>query len=238
MSLLVFVYDFPHAKSNDGLEALLLAGLPVVGAIAAPWMPLNTSIAAGPPQGRPLARQLADSHSIPWFVGPHESDRVAEVISSTGATRGVVLGARILSHAVVHQFRQGVVNVHPGIAPANRGLDAVPWAVLNRIPQGVTVHAIGKRIDGGPVIRRRLVTNIRGAQSLAELASATRVLEVPLLVDALTDETPPGRVDAQVGPYHSKLSNDDLHQAAVDLPEYLLAYDKLCDDWRDIEVRA
>ena len=41
------------------------------------------------------------------------------------------LGARILKPSAFSPFRKGVMNMHPGILPDNRGLDTIKWAILN-----------------------------------------------------------------------------------------------------------
>ena len=44
---------------------------------------------------------------------------------------GIILGARILSKQIIDAFSIGIVNLHPGILPENRGLDNVKWSIIN-----------------------------------------------------------------------------------------------------------
>lgn len=62
----------------------------------------------------------------------------------------VVTGAGILSAECLRKKR--ILNGHPGIIPAARGLDAFKWSIYNKIPLGVTLHYIDKDIDAGQVL--------------------------------------------------------------------------------------
>lgn len=45
-----------------------------------------------------------------------------------------------------------ILNCHPGIIPAIRGLDAFKWAIYEMKPIGVTLHFIDTEVDAGEVI--------------------------------------------------------------------------------------
>lgn len=50
-----------------------------------------------------------------------------------------------------------VLNVHAGLLPKNRGVDAFKWSLIKGWPIGVTLHAIDETIDGGTILFRRTV---------------------------------------------------------------------------------
>jgi len=51
---------------------------------------------------------------------------------------------------IINAFKIGVLNMHPGILPDNRGLDTIKWAIMKDMKQGVSCHLISKEIDRRP----------------------------------------------------------------------------------------
>lgn len=64
----------------------------------------------------------------------------------------------ILSEELLAIPMRGVVNVHPGLLPFNRGAFPNVWSILDRTPAGVTVHWMDRGVDTGPIIAQRPVT--------------------------------------------------------------------------------
>ena len=62
----------------------------------------------------------------------------------------LVTGAGLLSAECLQGKK--VLNGHPGIIPAVRGLDAFKWSIYNLLPLGVTLHYIDEKVDEGNVI--------------------------------------------------------------------------------------
>ena len=75
---------------------------------------------------------------------------------------GVIACAGILKPEVLEGFRIGVLNIHPGITPAYRGLNPIEWAILEGTQPAVTLHLIDAGIDTGPVIEQQVVRLERG----------------------------------------------------------------------------
>lgn len=70
----------------------------------------------------------------------------------------VVLGrCRILKKRIIDVPRVGVLNAHPGLLPAYRGLDTIEWAVHNGDDPGVTVHFVDSGIDTGPIVAQQKI---------------------------------------------------------------------------------
>lgn len=53
--------------------------------------------------------------------------------------------------------RLGIINVHPGMLPGQRGCSAVEWALYYDEPIGVTAHLMDEGYDTGPVIHSEFV---------------------------------------------------------------------------------
>lgn len=63
----------------------------------------------------------------------------------------LIAGAGILPESSI--IANQIVNIHPGIIPLSRGLDAFKWAILNKHDLGITMHYIDKEVDAGKVLK-------------------------------------------------------------------------------------
>ena len=82
---------------------------------------------------------------------------------------------RLLSPCFVEAFRGRILNIHPSLLPAFRGLDAQRQALEHGVKvSGCTVHLVDETLDGGPIIAQRTVPVIEG--DTVETLSA-RILE-------------------------------------------------------------
>lgn len=152
--IVVFVYDFPHFKSAQGLFSLKRAGIHDVRCVAAPWkrLPLTESRF----QFRTIdmddahhPRDAAEALGYEYTVADHADVRL-------GADEvGLILGARVLPACVVETGP--IVNLHPGVLPLNRGLDTLKWAVHDGLPQAVSIHRIDARVDRGALLHEEIV---------------------------------------------------------------------------------
>lgn len=59
----------------------------------------------------------------------------------------MVTGAGILSGNCIHNKK--IINCHPKIIPAVRGLDAFKWSIYSMYPMSVTLHYIDENVDEG-----------------------------------------------------------------------------------------
>src|SRR5215213_3981888 len=70
---------------------------------------------------------------------------------------------RLLSPCFVEAFRGRIMNIHPSLLPAFRGLDAQRQALEHGAKvSGCTVHFVDETLDGGPIIAQRVVPVIEG----------------------------------------------------------------------------
>ncbi len=153
---LVFAYDFAHKKTQDVILRLVAIGQPPLAVIAAP--PVSLRVPA--PAVRLKARHsdlmdpavICRSLDIPYLVLPHDSDDCLFEIDALSPQVAIISGARILSRAVIERVPRGIVNLHPGLLPEVRGLDALAWALYRELPLGVTAHLINERVDAGLIL--------------------------------------------------------------------------------------
>lgn len=96
----------------------------------------------------------------------------------TGCDYYLIAGAGLLSGECLRDKR--VLNGHPGIIPAVRGLDAFKWSIYNMLPLGVTLHYIDETVDVGEVVSV-VRTPIFSSDTLESLARRHYENEIRLL---------------------------------------------------------
>ncbi|MGH2446774.1 MAG: formyl transferase [Candidatus Limnocylindria bacterium] len=95
-------------------------------------------------------------------------------------------GAPILPAELLEIASLGTLNAHPGLLPAYRGVDVVPWAVLNGDPVGTTVHFVDAGIDTGGIVSRTPV-DLRPGEDLAKLQARVEGVGGERLADAASE---------------------------------------------------
>jgi phosphoribosylglycinamide formyltransferase-1 len=159
--LVVFAYAFPHKKTQDIVLRLATLGHLPAAVIAAPWEPLPAAAPAARVKPRHVdllhPAELCRTFGIEYHVVDHRSETCLLLLDWLKPELGVIAGARILSGAVLDYFRCGVVNLHPGLLPEARGLDALQWSLYHEVPLGVTAHIVDSGVDAGWILERRLI---------------------------------------------------------------------------------
>ena len=154
----------------------------------------HCAVVAGDKEGA-YAFERARRAGVPTeYVGPagfetrKEYDAaLAERVSAYDV--GLVVGAgymRVLTPAFLEEF-PAVVNVHPSLLPAFKGLHAISRAIESGAKQtGVTVHYMVEEVDAGPVIRQEAVPILPG-DTEESLHERLRPVEHRLIVEAVAD---------------------------------------------------
>ncbi len=155
--LVVFTYDFPHKKSHDGLLKLIYSGFRPDLVIGAPFRDLgfkSSPLLRVSPRGLryPATAELCKYFGIAYEVTSHDSIQLNKQLSDLKPDLGVILGARILKDNIISNFQKGIINMHPGCLPDNRGLDNLKWAIFDELPQAVSTHLIDSKIDLGELM--------------------------------------------------------------------------------------
>ena len=78
---------------------------------------------------------------------------------------------RILTPAFVRHYHGRILNIHPSLLPAFRGLDTHRRALAAGVKEhGMSIHFVTDELDGGPVIFRKVVPILPGDDA-AKLAA-------------------------------------------------------------------
>jgi len=92
---------------------------------------------------------------------------------------------RILSPAFIRAFKFKVLNIHPALLPAFKGVDAIRRAYrYGAKVTGVTVHFVDEKMDHGPIILQEPVPVAQG-DSVAELEARIHQVEHRLYTQAI-----------------------------------------------------
>lgn len=181
MKIGLITYDTPHLKTEQVLMGLILAGQTEIDMICIPFV--------ARPRRQPLFRHRPDmsSGAHPRLLADALGIRSLTCASvdevPTTYDYMIVGGAGILPPNIVKEVP--IINAHPGLIPAVRGLDGFKWAILEGMPLGVTLHVVDATVDAGDVLASMRTPVIR-TDSIEKLARRHYELEISMLSNALT----------------------------------------------------
>ena len=174
-SIGIISYDAPHLKTEQILTTMLQQGLkPVVCLLPFKARKPRPSLF----QHRPCQScavhpvTIAQAHNLKYLYCEDDTNIPNDLNSY------VIGGAGILSPSCVKGKK--ILNAHPGVIPAARGLDAFKWSIVNKIPMGVTLHTIDAEVDKGDVLSIRK-TCVYSTDTLETLARRHYENEIDML---------------------------------------------------------
>ncbi len=135
-------------------------------------------------------RQVSsDISSEKIFVVKNINDQESiNLIEKIKPDLGLVFGTRKLTKQIISLFKDGLFNVHRGIAQKYRGLDSDLWAIYHNDIEniGVTIHKVDYELDTGAVVYQAAVELKKGVE-IFHLRYLTTVRATELIIDALKD---------------------------------------------------
>ncbi len=189
MKTVLFIYNFPHKKTQEFLLRMNLAGMGPALVLASPPITLNLPKAFLRDKYRHIdlidPKEACSRLGVEYIEVAHNSEKVPAIIKEHDIELGVIAGARILKQHVIRAVPRSIINFHPGLIPDNRGLNAGKWAVKLDIPQAVAVHVIDEKIDMGGVLGNYIVP-VYSYDTLPEINLRITELQNHLLVSTLT----------------------------------------------------
>jgi len=186
--LIVFGYEFPHYKTENGLRELIVNGYEISLVILQKFKKLsvpsskNNVYVKTNPTGN--IKELCKINNIKYIVSNHDSDFTIKTLKQIKPYLGVILGARILKKKTINCFSYGIMNMHPGDIPINRGLDNFKWALVNQYSMTVTSHLISDKIDLGRIIMKSTV-NVYKNDTIYDLSTRHFYNEFKLMIKSL-----------------------------------------------------
>jgi methionyl-tRNA formyltransferase len=173
----------------------------------------------------PLIEYLEQRDRVTAMTGP----LTPPVAAALGPDWTVSYGYRhILSAGTLGQLGGRAINLHISYLPWNRGADPNLWSVLDRTPNGVSIHHIDEGVDTGDLIAQRripIVSDDTLATSYQRLQAAVQSLFV-LMWPVIRDGCAPRYPQPSGGSYHRKADRkrvEHLLNAGWDTPVSRLA---------------
>ena len=218
MKLGLITYHAPHLKTEQLLRALTLDPDLEIALYALPLIPRPARAVRFAP--RPDMTGGAHPEALAGHYGL-DYRRIGEVeVIDDPLDVCVIAGAGLLPASFVERYP--VVNGHPGLQPAVRGLDAFKWAICDRMPLGISIHLIDEAVDAGRHLKS-VCTPVFADDSLERLAARHYALEIALLarfaqfLDAPEDTLP----DLAERPARMRMPAEVEAAMCAGFPDYL-----------------
>lgn len=164
----IITYNAPHLKTEQVLLNLLHLNSPVKESKERAVL-----FSHRPNQKNSIhPKAIAKKYNLPYKECGSDED------IDNSCDLYVITGSRILSPKCVNGKK--IINAHPGIIPACRGLDSFKWSILEDKPLGVSLHYIDESVDSGEVISI-LQTDVFSEDTIEALASRHYANEIFML---------------------------------------------------------
>ena len=149
-------------------------------------------VASSRPGARALERARAAGVETAVFAAADHADRGArdEALERWLVERDVELVVlagfmELLSPGLCQRFERRIINVHPALLPAFRGLRAIERALDEGVKvTGVTVHFVDEGTDTGPIILQRAI-ELAYPAAIEEVERRMHEVEHELLPEAI-----------------------------------------------------
>lgn len=125
----------------------------------------------------------------------------------------VIMVGHILRAKVLQAPAKCIINKHASVLPANKGIFPYFWACLKGEPQGVSVHIVSERIDDGPLVYQRVVSDADSLRSMISFYFHTYKDYPQQLMQALTNVAAGKYITPSVdvkGSYHGLPTKEDV----------------------------
>lgn len=164
------------------LDALVKAGINIVGVVTAP----------DKPAGRGLAMKVSDvkkyAEERQLLVLQPEKLKNSDFIQQLRLLKpdlAVVVAFRMLPEEVWAMPKMGTINLHASLLPQYRGAAPINWAIINGEKKtGVTTFFIEKEIDTGKIIAKHEV-EITDSDTAGSLHDKLAAIGAQVLVDTV-----------------------------------------------------
>lgn len=104
----------------------------------------------------PLLEDICD-HKCIYSFSSLKDRHLLFFLSQKRYDLGVQGGTGILKNNVIHAFRMGILNFHPGNLPEYRGCSAPEWQIWEGNPVVCTCHLVDELIDHGPIYKKKVL---------------------------------------------------------------------------------
>jgi methionyl-tRNA formyltransferase len=199
------------ANAVPALEALLQAGLQVVGVVCRPDRPAG--------RGRKLVMPPVKQAALGWgltVLQPKEltgSDTAEQLTAMDLDAIAIAAYGLILPPAVLETARLGCLNLHPSLLPRHRGPAPVVGALLEGDTEtGSTIMLTSAGVDSGPVLAQQRV-RVLPEDTAESLTDRLFARGAPLLAETMKrwarGEVTPQAQDHDKATYTNRVTKTD-----------------------------
>ncbi|MEO0971625.1 MAG: methionyl-tRNA formyltransferase [Pseudomonadota bacterium] len=222
------------------LEALLRAGLPVVGVITQP----DRRSGRGRRLTAPPVKQCAEAHQVPVLQPARLSQELAPLVALEPDVLVVVAYGQLLSQAVLDIPTCETLNVHASLLPRWRGAAPIQRAIeAGDASTGVAIMRVVLELDAGPVYRMG-ETPIDPRDTTASVHDRLANMGGALLLETIEslDKAQPTAQDPSLVTYASRLQKSeaqvDWSASAQEIERRIRAFNPrpICDTGLEGEV--
>jgi len=181
MRIGIITYATHHLKTEQVAVGLRQRGYQDLSFFALPFTPR-------------AEREIVFAHRPDMSIGGHSRDIAsalgsdyrevasADEIDPAGADIFLIAGAGLLPPTFVNATLGRVLNSHPGKIPLVRGLDALKWAILEKLPVENSLHFIDAQTDAGDMIAQ-FPTPLFMSDTLGKFAARHYEIEIDMMLD-------------------------------------------------------
>ncbi len=128
------------------------------------------------------------------FVENFNSGITESILKEIAPDIIILGGTRIIKNNIIKIPKIGILNSHPGLLPKYRGVDVIPWAILNDDEIGVSVHFINEGVDTGAICRKKII-EIEDSDTIKSLRNKAAELSANLMADVVKEILQNGVID-------------------------------------------
>ena len=98
-----------------------------------------------------LSNQNYVSQVVLWNRSNIQLEEISKSLETPSYGVSALFG-HILPQNLIGKFTGGILNLHPSLLPIGRGSNPISWSIIDKQPQGITLHLIDQKLDTGDVI--------------------------------------------------------------------------------------
>jgi len=166
----------------SSLDAMMKAGLNIVGVVTAPDKPAGR----GMKMNESVVKKYALKNGLK-ILQPEKlkNEQFLSELRSLNADLQVVVAFRMLPEVVWNMPPKGTINLHASLLPQYRGAAPINWAVINGEKEtGVTTFKLQHEIDTGNILLQEKI-EIGDNETAGELYDRMKEIGARLLVDTV-----------------------------------------------------
>lgn len=220
----VITYERAHRKTQDLVFRLISLGYSNIHLFALPFVERKKKFSPvfshRPASAIDVEPKIWANHLNLGYT-PVTIENINSKPDFSSADKILIAGAGLLPAHLVRDH--DLINSHPAFLPKVRGLDALKWAIVQKLPIAVTTHIVDEHADAGYLIAQKQVP-IYAQDTFYHVAVRQYELEIAMLADTVNEKL--NRADLIQLPAEGSVNKRMPASIEKDLIQYFEAYKK------------